>query len=134
MKNELIPLEAEVLRLLLDGDDPILFSLREQLTHLVSVKREHTGVGCYTYFVFDGNAQPVLGEPSFAFGDVIPEIEGLDDGAGFVVFVKGGLLHMLEAYSYGHSWPMTIGRFVVSYQHGGSRDMAALRCTRGWPK
>lgn len=126
-------LEAEVLRLLLDGDDPVLNILREQLAHVVSTKRECTGVGFYVDFTLSDDAPRLPGNPSFTLGDVIPEIEGLELGGALVLFVKDGLLSMLEGSSYGDSWPATIGRFHLQYETGKERDLAALRRTPGWP-
>lgn len=138
-------LEAEALRLLLEGDDPVLSILREQLTYLVDVTREHTGVGPFTNFTLAKEAPVIPGRPSFAFGDVFAEIEGLEYGAGFVLFVTDGRLAMLDASSYGDSsWPETIGRFRVQYvrydekglqaEIGPRRDLAALRRTPRWPR
>lgn len=126
-------LEAEALRLLLDGDDPVLNVLREQLAHVVSMRREYTGVGSYVDFIHPEDTLPLPGNPSFSFGDVMAEVEGLETGGGFVLFVKDGLLHTLETFSYDDFWPETIGRFRVKYRTGEQRDLATLRQTPGWP-
>jgi hypothetical protein len=36
-------------------------------------------------------------------------------GAGFLLYVDGGLLSMLEGYSYEEPWPDEIREFSVSY-------------------
>ena len=94
------PLEAAVLEKLLDGDHPILVGLRAQLAGSVVAEREYTGVGFFTTFAVNATARPIS-VSSLRFGDVEATIAGLQHGAGFVVFVDGGVLTMLEGYCYG---------------------------------
>ena len=69
-------LEKEVMKLLLDGANPVLAVLRQQLEYARLAKRENTGVGFYTKFTIPERA-PRLGEgKSFKLGDVVAEIEG----------------------------------------------------------
>ena len=39
------------------------------------------------------------------------EIEGLERGAGFVVFIREGLVDTLEGFSFEEPWPDQIGEF-----------------------
>lgn len=126
-------LEAEALRLLLEGEDPVLYVLREQLAHVVSTSREYTDLGFCVHFTLSADAPRLPGHPSFTFGDVIPEIEGLELGGAITLFVTDGLLDMLEGSAYGDSWPATIDRFRLEYDSGKERDLAALRRGYGWP-
>ncbi len=95
-------LEAELLRLLLEGDLPIL---RDQVARARVVRREFSGVGFFTSFEVQGNI-PLAEPPNFAGGNVNIQMEDLVYGAGCVLFVRNGKLDMLECYTNGDEhWP-----------------------------
>jgi hypothetical protein len=48
-----------------------------------------------------------------ALGDVTATIEGLEHGAGFVLFVQDGVLDVLEGFSYDEPWTDMNARFEV---------------------
>jgi len=120
-------LETEVMKLLLQGDDPTLQVLRDQLRLAEVASREFSGVGFFTQFKFKGPVKLIPRGRALKIGDVEAEIEGLMHGAGFLLYIENGALHMLEGYSYDEEWPLHIGNFKVSYDTGHVRDMAALR-------
>jgi hypothetical protein len=133
MSDNIQRLESEAFCLLLDGDDPVLAVLRQQLAYVVSIRREYN-LGFCVYFTLSSDAPRLPGGPSFAISDVYAEIEGVDHGAGFVLFVADGHLSMLEANSFGDSdWPDTIGNFQIQYVSGAERDLTALHQTLNWP-
>jgi hypothetical protein len=110
----LIPLEQAVMRMLLDGDDPVLRALSEQFS-LASVKsRRLTGAGFYLDFQIPDSSHR-LGNRNMTFDDVMAEIEGLQHGAGFVLFVRDGVIETLEGYSYDELWPTNVQHFELSY-------------------
>ncbi len=61
------------------------------------------------------------------FGDVIGDIPGLASGAGFLLYIKNGVLDMLEGYSYDEPWPESINSFNLKYMNGERRDWVALK-------
>jgi hypothetical protein len=119
-------LEGLVLQRLLDGDDPVLQVLRQQLGSCSGFERELTGAGFFLRFKFGDDVQRVT-PGSFHFGEVSADIEGLQYGAGFVLFVKRGLLESLEGYSYEEPWPERIVNPRVRYTVDGRRDLDAVR-------
>jgi hypothetical protein len=124
--NEMTNLERDVLDMLLAGDDRTLQALRKQLPSCAVQKRENTGVGFFTYFD-TGDSDPV-DSINLRFGDVIGDIEGLQEGAGFVLYVEKGRLTMLEGYSYGEQWPESIVKYKLIYHtSNGARDWLKLR-------
>lgn len=133
MENDLDQLEQKVLQLLLAGDDPILVTLRSQLELAKRRPREVTGVGFFTHFDVPKEAPRLPGNPKIRFGDVIAEIDGLQNGAGFLLFIDNGVLSMLEAYTYDEPWPLKFVGFELRYTSGKARDLTALRKTTGWP-
>ncbi|SRR6266511_2358771 len=122
--TELTDLERAVLEKLLAGDDQRLAELREQLETTLVSKREMTGVGFFTTLSVL-NSTHRLDDRSFELGDVSADITGLTHGAGFVLFIRNGLLDTLEGYTYGDDrWPEKISSFRLRYD--APRDLEAL--------
>jgi hypothetical protein len=107
--------EQAVLSKLLDGEHPVLAGLRVQAEAARIALREYTGAGFFLSFDVPPEV-PVLAVRDFHFGDVNADIEGLQYGAGFVVFVRSGRLDTVEGYSYEEPWPKEIRGFRLSYQ------------------
>ena len=104
--------------LVLEGDDPVVRALRNQLAVAEVREREFTGVGFFTYLLVrpgtDTVSVPDGVVPVPLVGDVRVEAESLRHGAGFVLFLKDRLLHLLEGYTFGNeAWPDDLGRYVV---------------------
>lgn len=133
MKDDFEKLEEEVLRMLFEGDEPTLAALRFQLQLAKRNCREMSGTGFFTHFKVPVEAPRLPNNPSFKFGDVTAELEGLQHGAGFMVFIDDGLLTMLEGYAYDEAWPPVIGLYNLAFMGKPYRDWKALRNTPGWP-
>jgi hypothetical protein len=114
-----------VLEKLLTGELPILEALRAQARIGRVEERSMTGVGFFTTFAVPTEAPPVQG--SFQLGDVLSRIEGLSHGAGFVLWVKNGVLDMLEGYTFDEPWPEQIGDFSLEYIDDRQKDLQRLR-------
>jgi len=77
-----------------------------QLTHAAIASRKHTGVGFYTHFAYSPDAPISRGLPSAELGDFDAQHPMLQDGAGFVLFIRDGVACFLEGYTYGEeTWP-----------------------------
>ena len=124
--TELTDLEYAVLEKLLAGDDERLMRLRRQLETAIASKREMTGVGFFTTLeVLDPTHR--LDERSVELGDVNAEISGLTHGAGFLLFIRNGLLETLEGYTYGDNrWPEKISSFRLRYDAPEPRNLDGL--------
>ena len=125
--SDLTCFEQAVMKKLLRGEDEVLSILREQLNVVEVSNRELTGAGFYTTLSVLPEAQSILGNPSFKLGDVIARIQGLKLGAGFLLYVQEGVLHMLEGYTYDEPWPQFISLYELSYTNVDERDMDSLR-------
>lgn len=124
--NNLEPLEAAVLDKLLAGPHPILNALRRQLTGLTVKRRERTGAGFFTEFsVAESSAPASTSSSKLRFGDVQATIGGLQHGAGFLLYVDGGLLRMIEGYSFEEPWPEEIKAFTLSYVEPDRKSVLA---------
>jgi hypothetical protein len=133
MEDNKNKLEHDVLHMLLSGGDPILSIIRRQLDNAVPIRTELSGMGFFTYFEVSERAPRIPGSPSFSFGDVIGEIEGLERGVGFHLFIDKGVMTMLEGYTYDEPWPHKVGNFELKYISGNARDLSALKEAPEWP-
>ena len=116
-------LEQAVLDKLLSGDHPVLATLRIQAEKARLIGREYTGVGFFCDFEVPSDAPTLNGD--FHIGDVNGQLQGLANGAGFVLFVRGGRLDALEGFSYDEPWPKEIGMFTLTYMTE-PRDLSGL--------
>ena len=110
---KLIPIERAVLEMLLAGDHPALAVLREQLATAQVSKRDFSGVGFWLEFKVDALASRVSGD--FEIGDVQADIDELEHGVGFALFVRDGFIKALEGYTYDEPWPPTVREFSLRY-------------------
>ena len=125
MSDKLSLIEEAVLTKLLTGNLPLLIQLQQQLEGCSVATRDLTGFGFYSTLDVPENIPRTPGLNG-KFGDVIGEIPGLPSGAGFLLYVKDGVLDMLEGYSYDEPWPQSIEDFNLKYTTGDGRDWAAL--------
>lgn len=124
--NKLNDLEAAVLDKLLAGDNPALALLREQRRRICVKKREYSGVGFFTEFELRQGAPRLPISTPIRFGDVLAELDGMEHGAGFILFIDNGFLTMLEGYSNANeNWPEELSSFRLSYW-GLQRDLSAF--------
>jgi len=116
--------EQAVMEKLLQGTHPVLIEIKRQFDSCIIKDRELTGVGFYLCFtVLDSLLDQSV---NLRFGDVAANIDGLENGAGFVLYINNGKLDMLEGYSYDESWPDSIERYTLNYVTGNNRDLMAL--------
>lgn len=109
-------LEQAVLDKLLAGDHPVLAALRVQAERARVTRRESTGAGFFCDFAVPSDVPPLAATRDFRIGDVNASLDGLEHGAGFVLFVRDGRLAMLEGYTYEERWPREIGNLRLTYQ------------------
>lgn len=114
---EMTDLERAVLTKFLDGDHPVLNSLRRQFETCSVGTRELTGVGFYTNLVVEESVAARV-EGDLMFSDVVAQqVGGLQHGACFVLYIESGVLKMLEGCSYDEPWPEQISGFQLSYRN-----------------
>src|SRR4051812_21951318 len=101
----LTPLEKAVMDMLLDKRGEPFDTIRQQLSYATITERSFTGVGFFTDFAISPDAPVRRDLADATIGDVGAEFPGLRHGAGFLLFIRGGVLSMLEGYTYDESWP-----------------------------
>jgi hypothetical protein len=111
---DLTPLESAVLEKLLAHTGEPFDTIRAQLDHASVASREFTGVGFLTRFAIQPDAVVRRDLPAGELSGVGAEIAGLADGAGFLLFIRDGVISFLEGYTYGDAvWPDEITSFSV---------------------
>ena len=109
------PLERQVITTLLAHKHPVMDALRRQFDECRVASREFTGHGFFsTLVVADGVEAAPVTLRQLDLGDVTATIDGLEHGAGFVLFVRDGVLDVLEGFAYDEPWPSAIGRFEIT--------------------
>jgi len=143
MRDCLNQLEKCALKMLTDGDDDVLRIVRTQLAIFAPKKRAMTGAGFYKEFEVRREGERIQGDPSLMIDDVCGNISGLEQGVGFILHIRKGLIEALECFCYAESWPQSIESFDLYYvKRSGDgnlsridqRDLSQLRELPGWPQ
>jgi hypothetical protein len=109
----LSPLESDVLQAIMDAHPDQADLILTQLDHATIASRRRTGVGFFLNFAV---SPPTLFEPAnFELNDVYGDLEGLEHGAGFLLFIRKGKLDFLEGHTFGdEDWPAAIGDYEIA--------------------
>lgn len=107
------PLEKEVLAAFTAPEGEPFESIRQQLACAEVVRREFTGVGFFTDFRIPPDAPVRHDLPDMTLGDVAADFPGLQHGAGFLLFIREGVVSMLEGFSYDEPWPESMDTFNI---------------------
>jgi len=100
--------------MMLDKTGEPFETVRQQLAHAAVAKREFTGVGFFTDFSVSADAPVRRDLASMEISDVGAEFSSLQHGAGFVLFIRDGVVSMLEGFTYDEPWPERTDNFRVS--------------------
>jgi hypothetical protein len=107
-------LERAVMQVLLADNDPDARALRAQFQMAKVSKREFSGVGFFTTFSVPDEAPRLTSRTKSDWHKgAFAELEGVQHGAGFTLFLKEGRIDILEGYTFDDPWPEHIGRFSV---------------------
>lgn len=100
VNTTLTPLELDVLKAVLRDDVPSGATLRAQIPFLTVASRHRTERGFHTELAASADAPRATLDRGH-LGDVVALVEDVPSGIGFVAYVKGGYLKLLEAYTFG---------------------------------
>ena len=109
----LTALEQAVIAALLDKGGEPYATIREQFAHATVAERSFSGVGFFTEFVLPPDAPVRRDLADITFGEVEADFPGLQNGAGFVLFIRDGAVAMLEGYTYDEPWPTQTDDFTL---------------------
>jgi hypothetical protein len=114
-EDHLTPFESEVIATILRPDHPVFDALRRQLAACRVSERDFTGHGFFTSLVVppDVEPAPVKRDRLHLGSEIGATMDGLEHGAGFVLWVEKGVLDTLEGYCYEAAWPERIENWAV---------------------
>jgi|LSQX01.2.fsa_nt_gb hypothetical protein len=112
MKN-FIAFEKSVMeKIFLFSENEYKDKIWRQYKNSVVKSRKFFVKGFYTDFSVTDNSLYLSNDVNIELGDIHAEINGLKYGAGFIVFVRNGVISLLEGYSYGDDvWPKKIEKY-----------------------
>ena len=120
--------EKRVMEKLLEGEDNVFKILRQQYEKASVKSRKLSGTGFFTVFEVPDDVIKLDSLRSFQFGDIIGSMDGVNDGVGFVLFVKNGVIDFLEGYTYGNEkFPETVLNYQLSFDSGQIRNCDKIR-------
>ena len=109
----LTPLELAVLDMMVDKPGETYQTIREQLSHVIARNRKFTGVGFFTNFYLPEGAPVNRNLNDMTLGGVGAELPNLKHGVGFLLFIREGVIQMLEGFTYDERWPENIEHFKL---------------------
>ena len=95
--------EEQILDALLRPSIDVADKIRQQLAQARVMERKITDSGFHTHFVVAQGAAR-LKPDNFQYGNLHARLQGLEFGAGFLLFIRSGFVSSLEGYSY-EPWP-----------------------------
>jgi len=116
--RQLSALEAAAIKAVLQEADDEAVPLRNNLKSLQVAKREITDHGFQTWF--ETTCQPSQEiKRKLVHNDVFAEIEGLPEGAGFILHLDSGKIKSLECVCYGNAYHSSdfSGKFAIHPSH-----------------
>lgn len=113
MTGGLTSLEKAVLDMMIEKPGQHFETIRQQMAHAQVGRREFSGVGFFTYFIVTSDAPVRRDLPDMELGGVTAELRGGQYLAGFTLFVRAGVINMLEGYTFDQPWPKTTDDFEV---------------------
>ena len=120
--DTMTPLEDQVMRMLLAGNDDVLAVLRQQIEQAQISSRKLTGAGFYTEFSIPSEIARLVGRQSFKLGDVNGTAANIKHGLGFLLYVNDGAIAMLEGYTYDDPWPDNVEGLMLTYSGGQNQN------------
>lgn len=118
-------LVSDAMGLLLKGTHSYLEQLREQYSQADS-ELTLTDAGFFVDFDIPEDVHSLPIEDAFHFGDVEADVNELDHGMGFVLFVENGKIRTLEGYTYEEPIPEDMTDVRLRYINGEDRNEEQL--------
>ena len=100
--------DRTILDALLAGELPELAILRAQASVANVRERKMTGVGFFTNFSIPPDAPRLEVAGQRVISGVGAELEGVDQGVGFLLFIRHGQLDILEGFTFDEPWPARV--------------------------
>jgi hypothetical protein len=113
MEKQFEQFENDVMSRIIAENPRLSNVLAKQYKYATVLNRNFTGVGFFADFEVADKSLSIQGLPNLQLGNVQAKLKGLELGAGFVLFVRDGLIQTLECYTYGEPWPNTVCGYTL---------------------
>jgi hypothetical protein len=115
------PLERAVLASIGDMHSSDQSALDAQLSTAVFDRRENTGCGFFTYFAVDQSSTPPISGSRLRDGPYA-QVEGVEHGFGFILWLKEGYANCLEGYNWGSGVTIGLDLGAVNFKLAAGPD------------
>jgi len=105
-------LEGDVLRAIIEAHPDHGPLILAQLELATIASRRKTGLGFFLNFAV--SPLELFDPADFELNDVYGDLEGLEHGAGFVLFIRKGKLAFLEGHTHDEPWPDKIDDYEIA--------------------
>lgn len=124
--NELV---ERIMDMLLAGNHEVLALLRKQYRVAEVISEEKSEVGFFVKFHVEKYQMDLPNyRQTFQIGDVGGMLNGIEEAVGFVLFIKDGVIEMLEGYTCAiEKWPQNDSDIVLNYHSAGERESLLLQ-------
>lgn len=103
--NKIEQFESDVIKNIIAENSTISENLEKQYQAAKVINREFSGYGFYTNFEITDKKLRLKEIKNMELGNTQAKLDGLKFGAGFILFIKDGLIKSLECYTYDEPWP-----------------------------
>lgn len=112
----------DVMKMLLEGEQDVLLTLRKQFS-TSKMFVENSNVGFFVQFcVCEEGIDINKYKQCFQIGDVDGKVGEIECAVGFILYIKDGIIKMLEAYTnIIEEWPIDDSDIMLSYESGKNR-------------
>ena len=91
--------------MMLEKPSENLQTIKQQLAVANVAGREFTGKGFFTNFIVPVDATIKRDLPNMELTGFNAEFPNLEHGAGFILFIRDGVVSWLEGFTYDENWP-----------------------------
>jgi hypothetical protein len=114
VNSKFIELENEIMKMLLEGQNDTFAILRRQYSNSTVASREFSSVGFFISFSVPEDIDKLQEKESFHLGGVTGQINGVTNGVGFILYIRNGVIKLLEGYTYGEEkWPEKLTEYKL---------------------
>ena len=104
--------ESDAMNRIIAEDSAISDMLIKQYKSAKVISRTFSGFGFFTNFEITDKSLKLTDCQNLELGNTQLKLEGLKLGAGFVLFIRDGLIKTLECYTYDEPWPISITTYA----------------------
>lgn len=106
--------ESDVMQKILCEIPEMAEVLLKQYESAIVLNREFTGCGFFTKYQINDEYLSLKQKKNIELGSVEANINNVQDGVGFVLYIRNGFIDSLEGYTYGEPWPEVLTEYSIT--------------------